>query len=158
LQAFADTLRKLEALLGATVADTAAVTSLDWMVTDLRLAGSASITLMAQAGEEDAAECAVAGLIAALRALRDQRPIPFSPRVVRRAHDLETVVSGPIISLQIETEQDSVALHCQGSPGEVAILGAYGAVDGRIETLTSRRDLRFTLFDTVFDRGVVCDL
>jgi hypothetical protein len=158
LQALADTLRKLEALLGALVADSAAVSSIDWMVTDLRLGDSATITLTGQPGEEDAAGRAVAGLVAALRALRAQRPIPYSPRVVRRVHDLEAVVTGPISSLQVETEEDAVVLHRQGSPGEVAGVGAYGAVDGRIETLTSRRDLRFTLFDTLFDRGVVCAL
>jgi hypothetical protein len=158
LQAFADALRKLEALLGALVADVAAVSSFDWMVTDLRMGDSATITFTGQPGEEDAAERAVAGLVAALRAVRTQRPIPSSPRVVRRVHDLETVVTGPISSLQVETEEDAVVLHRQGSPGEAAGVGAYGAVDGRIETLTSRRDLRFTLFDTLFDRGVVCAL
>ena len=35
---------------------------------------------------------------------------------------------------------------------------AYGGVTGRIQTLSSRGGLRFTLFDTLFDRAVSCYL
>src|SRR4051812_31704784 len=95
LQGFADALRRLEALLSALVADIADAPSIDWLITDLR-AGSAMITLSGQAAEEAAAERAVDALVAVVRALRHQRPIPFGPRVVRRAHDLEAVISGRI--------------------------------------------------------------
>ena len=35
---------------------------------------------------------------------------------------------------------------------------AYGGVTGRIQTLSSQGGLRFTLFDTFFDRAVSCYL
>ena len=157
LQGFTDALRKLEMLLSALVTDIAAVPSIDWLITDLR-GGSAAVTLSGQAEQEEECERVAGALVTVLRALRDRRPVPYAPRVVRRAHDLEAAITGSIMALHIETEGDAVALHRQGSVGEVAFLGAYGAVEGRIETLTSRRDLRFTLFDTVFDRGVTCAL
>ncbi|GAC1400335.1 MAG: hypothetical protein NVSMB65_18180 [Chloroflexota bacterium] len=157
LQEFADALRKVDALLDALVVDVTEAPSIAWLITDLR-AGSATLTLSGQAGEEDAAERVAHALVAVVRALRHQRPIAYGPRVVRRAHDLEAAISGRLAALHVETEEDAVVLQRQGSAAEVAYLGAYGAVDGRIETLTSRRDLRFTLFDAVFDRGVSCSL
>jgi hypothetical protein len=35
---------------------------------------------------------------------------------------------------------------------------AYGAVEGRIQTLTSRGGLRFTLYDSLHDKAVSCYL
>ena len=37
-------------------------------------------------------------------------------------------------------------------------IAAYGAVEGRIQTLTTRRGLRFTLYDSLHDRAVSCHL
>jgi len=37
-------------------------------------------------------------------------------------------------------------------------LGAYGAVEGRVQTVTSRRGLRFTLYDSLYDHAVSCYL
>ena len=38
------------------------------------------------------------------------------------------------------------------------LMSAYGAVEGRIETLTRRKGLRFTLYDTLNDKAVSCYL
>ena len=37
-------------------------------------------------------------------------------------------------------------------------LSAFGAIEGRIETLSKRKGLRFVLYDTVHDRAVACYL
>jgi hypothetical protein len=41
--------------------------------------------------------------------------------------------------------------------GSVPIV-AYGAIEGVVQTLTNRRELRFTLYDSLQDRAVVCHL
>lgn len=42
--------------------------------------------------------------------------------------------------------------------GERVKVQAYGAVEGRVQTLTSCRALRFNLFDSLHDRTVSCYL
>lgn len=42
--------------------------------------------------------------------------------------------------------------------GRRALLGAYGSIEGQVETLISRRRLTFTLYDSLSDQTVFCYL
>ncbi len=73
---------------------------------------------------------------------------------------------GPRIpSIRFETADDDVTLtgiaphdpELHPSP-RLDPLGAYGAVLGRVQTLTNRGSLRFTLYDILHDRAVSCYL
>jgi hypothetical protein len=71
-------------------------------------------------------------------------------------------VSAGVEALRFETAEAEATVR------EAALLGlavaaptateSYGAVTGRVQTLTSRSGLRFTLYDRLYDRAVACYL
>jgi hypothetical protein len=60
---------------------------------------------------------------------------------------------------QVLLEPDAAPISVVGTGGEVRrIAVSYGAVTGRIQTLSTRGGLRFTLFDLLNDKAVSCYL
>lgn len=95
----------------------------------------------------------------------------YSRRVKRSALGLRALVGGKIEAVRFETAgRESIIrqvgdLHSQplvsGAPRDrVAAVSrsAYGAVEGRVQTLSNRGSLRFTLFDLLHDGAVSCYL
>lgn len=73
------------------------------------------------------------------------------------------VLNGRVPSVRFETADDEVTIsvlpqHPDDSPARVPSAGAYGAVMGRVQTLSNRGGLRFTLYDQLYDRAVSCYL
>jgi hypothetical protein len=93
-------------------------------------------------------------------ALSQGLPLPYSDRVKHRATELARSVGGTITALRFETPFVDAIVGQQTDAHIVSpsITYAYGAIKGRVETLTSRRGLRFTLYDAIFDRPVSCYL
>lgn len=96
-------------------------------------------------------------------ALEQGTTIPYSPRVGREARAIADVLKGSQVeAIRFETAEDEAIVR------EVAIMsrpsavsarqGAYGSVTGRIQTLTGRNALRFTVYDHIYDRAVSCYL
>lgn len=81
-------------------------------------------------------------------------------RVARPARKLAGVVNGKIRALRLETESDEVEVIPVGTvtPPEPRRRSTFGSVKGRIQTLTNRQGLRFTLYDLSADRPISCYL
>jgi hypothetical protein len=94
-------------------------------------------------------------------AMQSGAHIGYSTAVTREAHALTSVLSGRIETIRFETpETEATVIAPPGAdmsriplPDKVA---GYGAVEGRVQTLTSRGGLRFTLYDILNDRAVSC--
>jgi len=88
----------------------------------------------------------------------------YEPKVLSSAEALVGVINGHVPSLRFETAEGEVdVLPSSDRRGATIaqvsqIPGAYGAVEGRIQTLTSRSTLRFTIYDFLHDRAVSCYL
>jgi hypothetical protein len=95
----------------------------------------------------------------------------YSPRVRRAALGLRVLVGGKIEAVRFETAAREVIIRQIGRSGDQRLLpgesrdvvppvsrAAYGAVEGRAQTLSNRGGLRFTLFDLLHDRAVSCYL
>lgn len=93
----------------------------------------------------------------------------FSQRVERATRGLLAILPN-VESIRFETAEDEAVL-TGGAAQDARQLGlglglrapserrrAYGAVRGRIQTLSSRGQLRFTLYDTLRNRAVSCYL
>lgn len=74
------------------------------------------------------------------------------------------ILNGRVPSLRLETADDEAVVLADrrsASDGSTASGhggGAYGAVIGRVQTLSNRGSLRFTLYDQLHDRAVSCYL
>lgn len=96
-------------------------------------------------------------------ALEQGTTIPYSPRVGREARAIAEVLKGSQVeAIRFETAEDEAIVRegaVMSRPSAVsARQGAYGSVTGRIQTLTSRNALRFTVYDHIYDRAVSCYL
>lgn len=127
-----------------------------WLVDDLQ-SGSAVATVRGTSPTLHAVEPIAAAYLGVGRALADGRPVPYSPRVTKEALGLTKILGGSVTSIRFETEEDDATIDNPGVGERRSTLSiAYGAVEGRVQTLTSRDSLRFTLYDAVHDRAVAC--
>lgn len=100
------------------------------------------------------------------RALEQRVTIPYSPSVRREAEALVDVLKGTgIEEVRFETDESEAIVRqvSEARDGGRRVeptkrREAYGAVTGRVQTLTSRNRLRFIVYDHVHDRAVSCYL
>jgi hypothetical protein len=94
------------------------------------------------------------------RTKQEGRPIPYSPKIVRSVEKITGVLNGRISSIRFETSDVDAeiftSIKTRLQQPQRPTDGSYGAVRGRIQTLTNRQGLRFTLYDANFDRPVSC--
>lgn len=92
---------------------------------------------------------------------RGERP-DSSQRVLDSVERLIALIDDETPYLKFETANDDAYVDRSVEKSGVSMatghLRGYGAVEGRIQTLTSRGSLRFTLYDRVFDKAVSCYL
>jgi hypothetical protein len=98
-------------------------------------------------------------------ALQHGTTIPFSSSVRKEARGITAVLRDSAIdAVRFETAESDATIREQTAPAlietepETVEQSAYGAVTGRVQTLTSRNNLRFTLYDHIHDRAVSCYL
>lgn len=99
----------------------------------------------------------------------------YSPKVRRAANRLRRIPGGKIESVRLETpereailrpvpvyREDQQVFPIPWPPPLLEAIrpatAAYGAVEGRVQTLSNRSGLRFTLYDTINDKAVSCYL
>lgn len=96
------------------------------------------------------------------KALEHGTTIPYSPKVGREARAIAEVLKGSQVdAIRFETaEADAIIreVAVAQAPPVATRQGAYGAVTGRIQTLTNRNALRFIVYDHIYDRAVSCYL
>lgn len=164
---FATAIARLEGLVSA-LSEEVGGGDLGWEIADLSR-GSA-FTSVRGVGAEEKVDLVVTAYERVGAALERGEAPPYGKRVVREARGLVGVLNGRIQSVRFETDRVEAVVRSAGpvvaeSLAPVAELselqhpeGAYGAVEGRVQTLTSRGGLRFTLFDVLNDRAVSCYL
>lgn len=165
---FAVAVSRFRGLVDALTAEVAGDSDIEWVLTALDYSSAETTvrgrTTMADAGEqvqrvirayEDVGDAALRGA-----------PIPYSSKVAGEVVALTSLVNGRIKSIRLVTAEREITLltpqPAQLSAATVALTpgggGSYGAVEGRVQTLTNRGALRFTLYDTLNDRAVACYL
>lgn len=99
------------------------------------------------------------------QALEQHATIPYPAAVRKQAEGIVAVLKGSRIeAVRFETAESEAIVREVVEPrdGTRAVTaerrGAYGAVTGRVQTLTSRNRLRFIVYDHVHDRPVSCYL
>jgi len=156
LEVFAATVKDLAALLDALAAEILGGKERpEWLVEYL----DASSATMTFAGEEEAVEKIVRGYATVGRSLETGEAIPYSRQVETPARRLTSALDGTVTAVRFETPEQTATVVSPSAKAEVQRpLQAYGAVQGRVQTLTSRGGLSFVLYDSVFGKPVRCYL
>ncbi len=158
LEEFAAASAELAALMNSLAAEIVGKEQTEWFVEYLD-AGSATMTFVGQAEEEDLVERVVRGYAVVGHSLETGEPLPYSGRVEKAARRITDLLNGRVTAVRFETPQTSATIVSPTVRQETQRqFQAYGAVEGRIQTLTSRGGLRFVLYDSVFGRAVYCYL
>lgn len=164
LSEFAEAVDRFDGLVRA-LARAEKVTHVQWMVAQLEvsstLATARGISSNAQPVDvvKDEVERVVRGYLRVGHSLEHGEPFPYSAVVERQARGITGILNGRITSVRFETaEAEAVVAVSTAGPKSQPLPPSYGAVEGRIQTLTSRGGLRFTLYDTFFDKAVSCYL
>lgn len=150
-----DGLQKLLAALGSEVAPGSKI---EWIV-DYLDAGSATVLNRARSSDVEAIGRVIRAYVATGRSLEEGRPIPYSNKVRKPADSIVSILNSRITSIRFETsEEEAVVVSASAKVDAPRYRQAYGAVEGRVQTLTSRGALRFALYDYVYGRAVTCYL
>lgn len=158
---FAETVTQFNALVHRLADELAVNARIKWTVGDLEY-GSAIVTITGDAERSDDVLKVIRGYEAVGKALEQRERVPYSPEVGRIAlHLVKPLENKHITVIQFQTaEGDATIRNLSDKPSKTAPAKytAYGTVKGRVETLSSRGKLRFTLYDPLFDKPVSCYL
>lgn len=131
---------------------------IDWLIDDLR-AGSAGASIRGASEMPGRVEKVVYAFGIVGESLAAGTPIPYSDKVRRRASALTQVIGDGIRSIRLSTALATSTISAStGRADRGGIRYARGMVKGTVETMSRRRGLRFTLYETVFDSAVNCRL
>ena len=166
LDLFAEAIRDLDTLVRALSLEIAKPAEIAWTLADLqctpedRYVSGALVTSIGDAADVASVERVVRAYALVGKALEARTIVPYSPAVVTAATKLVSVLNGAITSMRFQTPEEDATVQAAGLMPALApaSLVANGAVEGTVETLSRRKGLRFTLYDTHFDRAVSCYL
>lgn len=165
LSEFSTAVSRFNGLVAALAAD-AKVEGVIWQIDALDY--SSAITTARGVSENGAKPEEIDRVIRAYlevgQALEHGDTIPFSPTVCKEAEGIAAILRGSAVeAIRFETAESDAIIRepTVAVPTPTEPTGreeAYGAVTGRVQTLTSRNSLRFTLYDHIHDRAVSCYL
>lgn len=158
LDQFSEAVSHFHKLLVQLTQEVAADTKIEWDLEDLQY-GSA---IMAVAGRADTEE-PVLRVISAFedvgQSLQQHQPIPFSRHVTREAELLTKLIGGDIKAVRLGTARKEAIIYGLFDAKKITTakpMVSFGSVKGRVQSISNRGKLRFTLYDGVFDKPVSC--
>lgn len=155
---FAEAIKRFRSLVDALSQEIGGKTKVDWRIDDL-LAGSAIATIRGSAPRPEVTEGVIRAFATVGNALQKHEPVPYSDKVRRCANAIAELAKGSITAIRFETPFSDALISSQTrQPAGTEMTYAHGQVRGTVQTLTSRRGLKFTLYDAIFDKPISCYL
>jgi hypothetical protein len=158
---FARAMQEFLQLMKALGSEAARGVPIEWWIEELDV-GSASATARG-VSEIESGALAVEHVVAAYenvgRALQKGEPSGYSQAVQTPASAIIKLIDNRIRSIRFETDQIDAEVYAAITPAKPKISEmSYGAVQGRIQSISNRGRLRFTIYRTLDDRPVSCYL
>ena len=146
-------------LIDGLAADVASDAKLAWRIDGLEV-GSAIATVRGQCESPSSITEVVRAYEETGKAIMRGEEIPYSDRVRKPVRDLMRLLNGRVTSIRFETEEFDAELTSRLDPCVVhdEYENIIGAVRGRVQSLSSRGKLRFTLYDDLDDHAISCYL
>ena len=161
LPVFASEMHHWSALIAELSSEINRGVRIEWFVDDL-MPGSAKATARGESEDEETVSEVVREYMVIAHDLQSHRRIGYSMKLRRHARALVSVVKvkPKVRAIRFLTAEDDVTIGSEDRNDQPrpALLRAYGAIEGRVQTLSSRRGLAFTLYDSQFDKAVSCYL
>jgi hypothetical protein len=154
---FAEAIRHWQALVDSLSDQVGRDADIEWIIDNLAV-GSAVATIRGESSDIEAVDRVVHAYETVGRSLEQGQVIPFAPKVAREARNITKVLNGKITAVRFETANEESVIVSGMSREKPRVVRSFGAIEGRIQTLSSRQALRFTLYDSVHDRAVNCYL
>lgn len=164
LREFAKAVAAFSVLMRSLSAETSNGVKTRWLVHSLDVSSAiATVRGVAEnANGEDSIERAIDAYEEVGRAAQDHKVIPYGDKVRRSVSRIESLLNGKILSVRFETEGSDSEIFSPSTRfgnGKKAIPEIVnGAAEGRIQSMSSRGGLRFTLYDVVDDHAISCYL
>ncbi len=161
---FATAVRNLDALLKELSREVADGVEIVWMVDALEQGSALTAFRGLSSGVDGVAhvESVVRAYADIGAAMMNGDRIRYSTPVQTHAQAIASVINGRVQAIRFETADAEAIVTARSretpSPRLDGRVSAYGAVEGRVQTLSSRGGLRFTLYDTLRDKAVSCYL
>ena len=162
LSDFAKAIQEFHQLINALGMEVAANIPMEWQIDNLE-AGSA-ITTAKGFSESDTGNQAVEKVVRAFedvgKALQQGVSPTYSETVRSSAYAIAGLIDGRIRSVRFETDETDAEIYKLPSPlvEHKSAPISYGAVQGRVQSLSNRKQLRFTLYKLLDDGPVSCYL
>lgn len=158
LAEFAQAILQFRTLVDALSKELGVADDIRWYIHDLQV-GSTIATVRGETDSPSKVERVVTAYGDVGVALQSGTRPSYSDPVVNAARAITQVLNGHISSVRFETADTDAIVKSQAPMGTAAATAmTIGAVEGRVQTLTSRKGLRFTLYDVLHDRAVSCYL
>ncbi len=156
IQDFASAISNLSLLINQLSKEVGKDAPIDWLVEEL-YTGSAVATFRGDYPDGLVVESVIDAYEKVGDALAAGKEIPFSETIRRHAKDLTNILDNKVSALRFETSNHDYLISGKIKGGKTEpIKYNYGTVKGTIETLTKRKQLSFTLWDSLFDKPVHC--
>lgn len=153
---FSNTISHFYSMIQALSEDMGVADDVDWIVHDLQ-AGSATTTIRGDSDTPSKVEKVVSAYGKIGKDLEHGRTPNYSARVLKEVEAILQALNDKITSVRFETPDidASISKHPDITISDSVRL-TIGAIEGRVQTLSERKGLRFTLFDALNDRSVSC--
>lgn len=159
---FALAVRRFVDLVAALTKEYAAEGEIRWVLSNLE---AASLTATSQGIPTAPADLPKVERVARAyvdvgERLATSAPLPYALPIQQPATLLRSMLNPQNRSMRFENYDNDVTIE-ETADNVVRVAteaGGYGAIQGRVQTLTSRGSLRFTLYDLLRDRAVSCYL
>lgn len=158
LDQFSEAVNHFQKLILQLTQETSADVKIEWDLEDLQY-GSAIMTVAGRAEHDEVVLRVVEAFEQVGNALQLHEPIPYSRNVARHAEALTKLINGGIRSVRLSTaKQESIiyGLFDAKKLGAVKPMVSFGTVKGRVQSISNRGKLRFTIYDSTFDKPVNC--
>ena len=159
LEQFASTINNFNTFLNSLSNEVAGGAKVEWVIEEL-YSGSAVATLHGKYEDIRIVESIVDAYENIGEYLANGKEIPYSSNVKRCAQNLTNVLNGKISTIRFETPSIDIAISGKSHFGDIApsMKYSHGTIKGIIQTLSKRKKLYFTIWDSMFDRPVNCYL
>lgn len=156
LPLFASAMQHFNSLVDNLSAEIAGNEKIEWVIDELE-SGSAIATVKGVSDNVGALSAIIDAYLVVGRALQKNAPIPYSERVSRPAREISKILNGKITSVRFETPHEDIVISGHYEEGKQPTR-AIGSIKGVVESLSRRRGIRFTIYDSVTDRPISCYL
>lgn len=158
LDQFSEAVTQFQKLLQQLTQEVASDTKINWDLEDLQY-GSAIMTVSGRADNDEPVLRVIKAFEDIGQALQQHQPLTFSRHVAKTAEALTRLISDDIKAVRLGTAHKEAIIYGVFDAKQVNTsqpMVSFGTVKGRVQSISNRKQLRFTLYDAVFDKPISC--